>query len=50
MLVNAVTGKTCRVTLRVGAPAIASRMLRSHTSSTAPHTLILPQLSSDTLG
>ena len=50
MLINAVTGGNCRVTLRVGALAMASSMLRSHTLSAASHTLILPQLSSDTLG
>jgi len=50
MLANAVTVESCRVTLRVGALAMASRMLRSHTLSAASHTLIHPQLSSDTLG
>ena len=50
MLAYAVTGKTCRAALRVGSRAVASRVLRSNTLSAASHTLILPLLSSDTLG
>jgi hypothetical protein len=50
MLTNAVAGKTCRVALRVGTRAVASHVQRSNTLSAASHTLILPLLSSDTLG
>jgi hypothetical protein len=50
MLAKAVTGNTCRVTLKVGSQALSSSALRSHTLSAAAYTLTLPLLSSDTVG
>ena len=50
MLAYAVTGKSCRVALRVGSRAQATPLLRSHTLSAALQRVTFPMFLSDTLG